>query len=100
MTLTKSELIEKLTLLLNEFISDWGLDEEITSTTTFNDDLCFSSVDMLHYLATIDMTLKKKFPYEKLIMQDGVYRNELTLLELAEFIYDNRNIEDQAPKAL
>lgn len=100
MILSRNELEAKLIELLAEFIEDWGLDETISSTTTFNDDLCFSSVDMLHYLAIIDMNLKKKFPYEKLIMTDGVYRNELTIAELADFIYENRNIEDQVPKAI
>ncbi len=98
--MTETEITENIITWLDQFISDWGLDEEITEETTFNDDLCFSSVDMMHYLAIIDMNMKKKFPYEKLLMKGGVYRNELSVAELTAFIYNNKDIEQEQPKAI
>lgn len=97
---TQEQVIEKITSLLNEFIKDWGLDEEIIPETKFNDDLCFSSVDMLHYLAIVDMNFKAKYPFDQLIMIEGSYRKELTVAELADFVFENRNIGTQEPKAL
>jgi acyl carrier protein len=46
MDTTMEEITENVIILLKEFIKDWGLDDEISTTTTFKDDLCFSSVDM------------------------------------------------------
>lgn len=97
---TKEGAVEKVISLLEEFIESWDLGEDITPQTKFNDDLCFSSIDMLHYLAVIDMNFQKKHPFEKLIMENGVYRNELTVAELADFVFENRNAPIQEPKAM
>lgn len=100
MTTTKEETTGQLISWLSEFIQDWGLDETITPQTKFNEDLCFSSVDMLHFLAVVDMNTAKKHPFEKLILADGVYRNELTVEELSDFVYASRDLVSQEPKAL
>jgi len=97
---TQEELNGQVISWLNEFIQDWGLDETITAETRFNEDLCFSSVDMLHFLAVIDMNLAKKHPFEKLILVNGTYRNELTVGELVDFIDANKNLVSQEPKPL
>jgi hypothetical protein len=44
--------------------------------------------------------MQKKFPFEKLILSSDGYRNELTVLELAVFIFEHRNIEHEEPKPL
>jgi acyl carrier protein len=100
MSITQEEITEKVIAWLDEFISDWGLDETLKGNTKFNEDLCFSSVDMLHFLAVIDMNMAKKYPFEKLLLTNRVYRNELTIAELATFIFENKDIEYQQPKAL
>lgn len=98
--MTKQEITGKLIGLLAEFTESWGLDGEISSETRLNEDLCFSSVDVLHYLAVIDMNFQKKFPFETLIMLQGAYRKELTVAELADFIFEHRNIADREPKPM
>jgi acyl carrier protein len=97
---TQTEITEKIIALATEFTEDWGLDEEITPQTKFNDELGFSSIDMMHYLAVIDMEFRKKFPFEQLIMNGGIYRNELTVEELATFLYKNKDVQASQPKAV
>ncbi|HEX5552292.1 MAG TPA: hypothetical protein VFX43_03510 [Chitinophagaceae bacterium] len=98
--MTQNEVTEQVIILLKDFIKDWGLDEVLTAETKFNDDLCFSSIDMLHFLAVIDMNFQKKHPFEKLILANGSYRNELTVSELTEFIFADRDAVAQGPKPL
>lgn len=100
MNTTQQEITENVIVLLKDFIKDWGLDDEIEPTTKFKDDLCFSSVDILHFFAVIDMNMQKKFPYEKLILTSEGYRSELSVSELTSFIFDNRNIGNAEPKPL
>ena len=79
--------------IATEMVSDWGLDlPEIGGATRLSQDLCFSSIDLLNFLASIDVRYQRKLPYESLIMEGSVYRADLTLDELAEFVneeFDN-----------
>jgi acyl carrier protein len=97
---TQDEALGCVIGFLKEFIEGWDIDDDITSQTKFNVDLGFSSIDMLHYLAFIDMNLQKKHPFEQLIMTNGVYKNELSVAELAAFIFEHRNTPRHEPKAM
>ena len=52
-------------------VADWDLDlgEELGPETRLSADLCFSSVEVMHLLATIDLRLGRKLPYDRLIKQ-------------------------------
>lgn len=63
--------------------------EEITNTSKFSGDLCFSSIDFIEMAATIDVQFARRFPYESLLLKDGKYREDLTVGELVGFISDN-----------
>lgn len=71
-----------------EILEDWDLeaDGEIGEATRLSADLCFSSVEMMHLLAKIDMKLGRKLPYEKLLQDGESVRSEMTLGELSAFI--------------
>lgn len=77
--------------LVNETVSDWDLDldEPVGGDTRLSEDLCFSSVEMLHLLAAIDMKLGTRLPFDRLIRTEAGYRTELTVGELAAFVSQN-----------
>jgi acyl carrier protein len=74
--------------ILREMLAEWGVGEEpVHGATLLADDLGLSSVDALQLMATLDMRLGKKLPYERLIIQDGEYRKDLTVDQFAEFAH-------------
>lgn len=90
MKLTKEETEGKIITILENFVEDWDLDEDINQETKLNEDLCFTSVNMIHFMANIDMEFQKKFPFEQLIMKDGAFKNELEVDQLVDYIYQNQ----------
>ena len=82
-----------VTQLVAQTVAEWNLDldDALGEETKLAEDLCFSSVEMLHLLAAIDMRLSTKLPFDRLILTNGAYRSELTLGELARFVDQNRN---------
>jgi acyl carrier protein len=74
--------------VVGETVADWDLDlgEVLAPESRLSADLCFSSIEVMHLFATIDVRLGRKLPYDQLIRQDGVFRSELTIGELARFV--------------
>ncbi|MCM2292394.1 hypothetical protein NAC44_08630 [Allorhizobium sp. BGMRC 0089] len=74
-----------------EILEDWDqeADGEIGESTRLSADLCFSSVEMMHLLAKIDMKLGRKLPYEKLLQDGDTVRSEMTLGALIAFINEH-----------
>lgn len=71
--------------------SDLDLDEPITGETTLNEDLCLSSVEAMELFARVDVAIGRRLQYERLVMVDGQYRDELTVGELVDFVWSNRD---------
>ena len=88
MTPTIDVIRNDLHEIATEMVSDWGLDlPKLGGGTRLSEDLCFSSIDLLNFLASIDVRYQRKLPYESLIMDGLAYRSDLTLDELANFVY-------------
>jgi acyl carrier protein len=84
---SKEEVSRTIIGVLGELLDSWGLSGEvITEETRLNADLCLSSVDMLEVMALIDVKFSRRFKYEELVVQDGHYRNELRVGEVADFV--------------
>ena len=77
--------------LILDTVDDWDvdLDGAIDGGTRLAADLCFSSIEMMHLLAAIDLRLGRKLPYEKLLQTGAVVRTELTVAELSAFVDSN-----------
>jgi acyl carrier protein len=87
-----------ITQLVAKTVDEWNLDldGDLHADTRLAEDLCFSSVEMLHLLAAVDMRLSTRLPFDRLIIQDGAYRTELTLGELARFVDTHRHAASPA----
>ncbi|MEO0509785.1 MAG: acyl carrier protein [Verrucomicrobiota bacterium] len=93
----KNDILVTISGILTTMLEDMGIEEEIETGSKLVEDLGFSSVDSLHIMASIDMELGKKLPYEKLVLRGGQYVSDLTVQELADFVYDTQDREDPEP---
>jgi acyl carrier protein len=86
----KKDIEAKIIAWLNEFIKNWDLDEEITGFTRLNQDLCFSSVNMIQFMSKIDLEFQKKFPFELMVMNNGEFKKELLVTDVVNFVFENQ----------
>lgn len=101
MTETVETVTQTLIIVLKEFTQDWDLDlGELSPETRLSADLCFTSVDMINLMATVDVRFDKRLPYERLIMRDGRYRSDLTISEFADFVHANLSTPRAGPSPM
>lgn len=78
--------------LLQELTSDWdtGLDEGFQPTTAIVGDLGFESLDVVYLVTAIEQKYgRRDLPFEKLLMVDGRYVDDLTVAQIAEFLHEH-----------
>lgn len=85
-----NEITELVIKSVNGITQSWNLDVTTVPKTKLIDELGFSSMEFIDLLATLEARLQQKLQYERLLMTDqGTYRQELTIEELSNFIYEN-----------
>lgn len=75
--------------LLTDLTSEWDLDllEPISANTRLVADLGFDSVDVVQLAIAIEERFqRRKLPFEKLLMVDGRYVDDLTVGQMASFL--------------
>ncbi len=98
---TQDEILAGIKEILAEMIEDWDLDlKTIGADTRLSADLGLSSIDALHLVAAIDMRFNRRLPYERLILKDGKYVEELTVGDLTRFVYDHFDFDASAPQPM
>ena len=78
--------------LLKDMTSDWdtGFGGEIGNGTALIGDLGFESIDVVHLVTAIEQRYDRSdLPFEKLLMQDGHYVDDLTVGQIAQFLHAN-----------
>lgn len=91
---------DRIQAIIVEFLKDmtkmWDLNEdEIGPETKVVADLGFSSVDIIHLMASIETRFDRKLPYDEIMMKDGHYTDDISVRELVDFV--SRNFERAAP---
>ena len=78
-------------LILEDLTSDWeDLDAKITRTTKLIDELGFESIDVVHLITAIEQKFDRRdLPFEKLLMIDGRYKDDITVNEIASFLHEH-----------
>lgn len=99
MSLTKDQITAEVVAILEKTASDWDDDIEMQADTKLVEDLGLSSIDILHLSASISMAVKQRLPYDRLLVQNGEYVNDVTLGELVNFIEANLS-EDYSDDAV
>lgn len=88
-TLVAVEVREKLLGILDEMTSDWDMDFSgaIDDETLLAGDLGFESIDFVMLVSEIEGAFKKQgLPYEKLLMEDGDYVDDLSVGQVVGFL--------------
>lgn len=92
---TREQIRADIEGILQEMISSWGVDDGIGAGTKVVADLGFSSIDLIHLMASIEMRFHRKLPYDEIIMKDGQYAEDVSVDELVDFVA--RNIDRPVP---
>lgn len=101
MSLSHAEVRDGVIEIVREMTADWDLDvEPLEGGTRLDQDLCFSSVDVLNLFAAIDVRFQRRLRYERLIFVDGAYRSELTVDEIAAFVEQEHDDVSTTPQAM
>jgi len=94
MSMTKSEIEQKVISVLNEMTQDWDLDsaEGIKPQTGLMNDLEFESIDIVQLAVAMEQNFNQKgLPFEQLFMHDGDYVDEIHVSEVVDFMHSNMN---------
>lgn len=78
--------------ILEEMTSDWDLEYDggISPDTRLIGDLSFESIDVVQLMAAIEETFNRRdLPFEKFLMQDGRYVDELTVRATVDFLHQH-----------
>ena len=85
--MTTINIAERLRKTLAEFVEDWGLDVEITETTSLVEDLEFDSIDVIQFVVAMENAFESRsIGFQNLLMQDGRYVDDLSVGEIEAFI--------------
>lgn len=89
MTTQSDVFAQKLIVLLEDFIQDWdsGFEGAITRDSKLLADLSFESIDIIQLIVAIqEEVVGAKMPFEKLLMKEGRYVDDLSVGQIADFI--------------
>ena len=81
-----------LIALLKDFTQDWDneLDGTMTRDTRLLADLGFESIDIIQLVVAIqEEVVKKKISFDKLLMKDGRYVDDLSIGMIADYLAAN-----------
>ncbi len=74
--------------IVKDLIQDWGLELEndINGNTTLVDELEFASVDIIQLCVAIEEHFDKKIGFQDLLMQNGSYVSDLSILQIDNYL--------------
>ncbi len=86
---TSAALTGKLITLLEDFTQDWDHEFEggMNRETRLLADLGFESIDIIQLIVAIEEDItRKKVAFDKLLMKDGRYVDDLSIGQIADFL--------------
>jgi acyl carrier protein len=89
--LDKGIILQSVIQILEDMTSDWDLDFSggIKSDTRLIADLAFESIDMVQVVVAIEEKfMRRDLPFEKLLMVDGRYVDDLSVAEVSSFLQE------------
>lgn len=92
MSIVKQAILEKVIQIVKDITCDWELDYDgkIDQNTRLVEDLGFASLDIIQFIVAIEEGFQRRdLPFEKLLLKEGRYVDELSIHEIADFIESN-----------
>jgi acyl carrier protein len=74
--------------------------EEVAPQTRLRADLGFSSMDIIHLLASMDMRFRSKLNYDLLLRRGDKFADDLSPAELSDFIFNHFEDQITGPRAM
>lgn len=89
MSTASDALLAPLIALLEDFTQDWdhSFEGEMGRSTRLFADLGFESIDIIQLAVAIqEEVVKKRVSFDKLLMKDGRYVDDLSIGQIADFL--------------
>ena len=90
--MNEQDVSSQLVGILTDMTSDWDieLDSEINRETRLIADLAFESIDIVELVVAIEQTFNSRgIPFERLLMVDGRYVDDLSVAQVSDFVAAN-----------
>ena len=90
--MSEHDISGRLVGILTDMTSDWDieLDSAINNDTHIIADLAFESIDIVEMVVAIEQAFDSRgIPFEKLLMVDGRYVDDLSVGQISEFVAAN-----------
>lgn len=98
---TRAEIKHEVKEILEEIIEMFDLPQvEISDDLLLIETLGLTSVDIMHFLASVDMKYEKHLPYNKLMLKEGKYVTDFSFGEIIDFIHANFDETPTEPKQM
>ena len=88
------KILQELVAILTDMTSDWDLEygNEIGMKTRLIGDLEFESIDVVQLIVAIEERFQRRdLPFEKLLMSDGRYVDEILVSDAVDFLDQHLN---------
>jgi len=82
-------VVKQLIALLEDFTQDWDneLEGDMGRDTKLLADIGFESIDIIQLAVAIEEDIsKKKIPFDKLLMKNGRYIDDLSIGQISDFV--------------
>ncbi len=90
--MNEQDVSSQLVGILTDMTSDWDieLDSNINRETRLIADLAFESIDIVELVVAIEQTFNSRgIPFERLLMVDGRYVDDLSVAQVSDFVAAN-----------
>ncbi len=90
-TLSREKIESTVIAVLEDMTADWDLDFSggINSQTRLIEDLAFESIDVVQLVVALEQNFDRRdIPFEKLVMQEGDYVEEILVRDVVGFLED------------
>jgi len=90
----RESLLQRVIFILQDMTSDWDLDYSggIGPQTCLISDLTCESIDIVQFIVALEEEFQRRdLPFERLLMTDGRYVDDLTVNEVVDFLETNFN---------
>lgn len=88
------KILAELVAILTDMTSDWDIEygDGIGMNTRLIGDLEFESIDVVQLIVAIEERFQRRdLPFEKLLMHDGRYVDEILVSDAVEFLNQHLN---------
>lgn len=94
-TFSKEAILEGLVDILKDMTSDWDMDfdrQTMGAQTRLIGDLEFESIDVVQFIVAVEERFgRRDLPFEKFLMRDGRYADELYVRDAVDFLHAHLN---------